>query len=252
MSMHPAAAQGFAAGAEAYERGRPSYPDEALDHVAAQLAIGPATTLLDLAAGTGKFTRLLARFGPRIVAVEPIAQMGAHLVAQQPDVRMAAGTAEALPLASNSFDAVTVAQGFHWFQPASALAEIARVLRPGAALALVWNARDEDVPWVADLTRAIDWHEFNFGHYRNQDWAAVVAGSSDRFTPVEHATFPYSQRLDEPSFVDRIASISYIAAMEPIEREETLRRARAVIAGFPPEFDLPYVTEVWTCQLRSA
>jgi SAM-dependent methyltransferase len=252
MSIHPHAAQGFAAGAEAYERGRPSYPDEALDHVAQRLDIEPGKTLLDLAAGTGKFTRLLARFGPRIVAAEPIAQMGAHLVAQQPDVQMVAGTAEALPFASASFDAVTVAQGFHWFDPAAALGELARVLRRGAGLALVWNARDEDVPWVAELTRAIDWHEFNFGHYRNQDWAAVVAASSDRFTPVERASFPYSQHLDEQSFVDRIASISYIAAMDADEREETLRRARAVIAGFPPEFDLPYVTEVWTCQLRSA
>src|SRR2546427_80831 len=83
---------------------------------------------------------------------------------------------------------------------AAALAELVRVLRPEGGLALLWNARDESAPWVAEFTRVIDWHNFQQGHYRAQDWAAVVAGSSSRFTPVEHATFAYEQRLDRAGF----------------------------------------------------
>jgi SAM-dependent methyltransferase len=251
MTIHPDAAHGFSAGAEAYERGRPSYPEAAVGHVADALAIGPGRTVLDLAAGTGKFTRLLGPLGAELVAVEPVVEMGAQLQARQPDVRVLEGTAEAIPLPDGSVDAVTVAQAFHWFDPAPALAEIARVLRPGGGLALVWNARDESVPWVAAFTRVIDWHSFQQGHYRAQDWAAIVAANSNRFTPVEHAHFPYEQPLDRAGFADRVASISYIAAMPPDERAAMIERALAVVADLPDEFVLPYTTEVWTCRLRS-
>jgi SAM-dependent methyltransferase len=251
VTIHPDAAHGFSAGADAYDRGRPSYPAAAVDHVVAILGIGPGRRVLDLAAGTGKFTELLVPTGAAIVAVEPVAEMRAKLAAALPGVEVHDGTGEALPLPDGSVDAVTVAQAFHWFDPAAALAEIARVLRPGGGLALVWNARDESVPWVAEFTRVIDWHNFQQGHYRAQDWAGVVAGSSNRFTPVEHATFPYEQRLDRAGFVDRVASISYIAAMPAAERDTVIANALAVVDGFPEEFVLPYATEVWTCRLRS-
>jgi ubiquinone/menaquinone biosynthesis C-methylase UbiE len=250
MTIHPDAAQGFSAGADAYDRGRPSYPAAAVDHVVAELGIGPGRRVLDLGAGTGKFTELLVATGADVVAVEPVAEMRAKLAAL-PGVEALEGTGEAIPLADASVDAVTVAQAFHWFDPAAALAEIARVLRSDGGLALIWNARDESVPWVAEFTRVIDWHNFQQGHYRAQDWAAVVAGSSSRFTPVAHASFPYEQRLDRTGFADRVASISYIAAMPPVERDRVIANALAVVADFPAEFALPYTTEVWTCRLRS-
>jgi len=251
VTIHPDAAQGFSAGADAYDRGRPSYPAAAVDHVVAVLGIGPGRRVLDLGAGTGKFTELLVPTGASVVAVEPVAEMRAKLAAARPDVEVLEGTGEALPLADGSVDAVTVAQAFHWFDPAAALAEIARVLRPEGGVALVWNARDESVPWVAEFTRVINWHQFQQGHYRVQDWAAVVAGSSNRFTPVEHASFAYEQRLDRAGFVDRVASISYIAAMPAPDRDQLIAKALAVVDGFPEEFMLPYTTEVWTCRLRS-
>jgi SAM-dependent methyltransferase len=250
VTIHPDAAQGFSAGADAYDRGRPSYPAAAVDHVVARLGIGPGRRVLDLGAGTGKFTELLVPSGAALVAVEPVAEMRAKLAAL-PGVEVYDGTGEALPLPDDSVDAVTVAQAFHWFDPAAALAEIARVLRPEGGLALVWNARDEAVPWVAEFTRVIDWHSFQQGHYRAQDWAGVVAGSSNRFTPVEHATFGYEQRLDRAGFADRVASISYIAAMPSGDRDAVIAKALAVVEGFPDEFVLPYTTEVWTCRLRS-
>jgi SAM-dependent methyltransferase len=250
MTIHPDAAQGFSAGADAYDRGRPSYPAAAVQHVVAELGIGPGSRVADLGAGTGKFTELVLPTGATMVAVEPVAEMRAK-VAALPGVEAVEGTGEAIPLPDASVDAVTVAQAFHWFDPAAALAEIARVLRPGGGLGLVWNARDESVEWVAEFTRVIDWHNFQKGHYRAQDWSAVVAGSSNRFTPVAHATFPYAQRLDRTGFVDRVASVSYIASMPAAERDALIAKALAVVADFPAEFDLPYTTEVWTCRLRS-
>jgi ubiquinone/menaquinone biosynthesis C-methylase UbiE len=251
MTIHPDAAQGFSAGADAYDRGRPSYPVAAVEHVAEELGIGPGRRVLDLGAGTGKFTELLAPTGAELVAVEPVAEMRAKLVAALPAVTALDGTGESIPVPDDTVDAVVVAQAFHWFDPAAALAEIARVLHPAGGLALVWNARDESVSWVAEFTRVINWHAFQQGHYRAQDWAAVVAGSSNRFTPVAHATFPYEQRLDRAGFVDRVASISYIASMPPDERADMIARAVAVVADFPDTFVLPYTTEVWTCRLRS-
>src|SRR5204863_4913380 len=117
------------------DRGRPSYPPAAVDHVVATLGITPGRRVLDIGAGTGKFTELLLPTGAAIVAVEPVAEMRAK-VAALPGVEVHDGTGEALPLPDTSVDAVTVAQAFHWFDPAAALAEMARVLRPEGGLAL--------------------------------------------------------------------------------------------------------------------
>src|SRR5690606_25154234 len=129
-----AAAEGFGRGAEAYESARPSYPPDAVGEIATVCDVGPGRRVLDLAAGTGKLTRLLVPTGAEVVAVEPVAEMRAVLSAVLPGVEALDGTAEAIPLPDASVDAVTVAQAFHWFDPPVALAEIARVLRPGGTL----------------------------------------------------------------------------------------------------------------------
>jgi ubiquinone/menaquinone biosynthesis C-methylase UbiE len=148
MPVHEVAAEGFGSGADAYEQGRPSYPPDAVQWLEDALAVGPGTRLVDLAAGTGKLTRLFAPSGAWIVAVEPVEGMRRVLHRTQPDVAALAGTAEALPLAAGSVDAVTVAQAFHWFDAEAAFAELARVLRPGGRVGLIWNARDRHLGWV--------------------------------------------------------------------------------------------------------
>ena len=143
--IHEAAAVGFARGADAYERGRPEYPADALE----PLRLSPDLTVLDLAAGTGKLTRPLAASGARVIAVEPVAEMRAALPSS---VETLDGTAESIPLGDGSVDLVTVGQAFHWFDGDAALAEIHRVLRPGGRLALVWNRRVEDAPVNAEIS----------------------------------------------------------------------------------------------------
>ena len=95
--------------------------------------------MLDLAAGTGKLTRVLAEHADDVVAVEPLDGMRRVLERRLPHVRVLAGTAEAIPLADGAVDAVFVAEAFHWFDLPRAVAEIARVLRPGGGLAVLWN-----------------------------------------------------------------------------------------------------------------
>ncbi len=143
---------GFSSAAEVYERARPDYPQAAIDWLAERLPLEPGLTVVDLAAGTGKLTRQLLPTGATVIAVEPLAEMRAELERAVPSVQALEGVAEAIPLANASADAATVAQGFHWFEVERAARELHRVLRPGGALALIWNARDDADP----LHRAID------------------------------------------------------------------------------------------------
>jgi ubiquinone/menaquinone biosynthesis C-methylase UbiE len=153
--LHPAT-RGFAAAADAYERGRPDYPPAAIVRIVSGLGLRGGRTVLDLAAGTGKLTRLLVPSGANIIALEPVREMRSQLERQVPGVATIAGTAERIPLADGYLDGVTVGQAFHWFRQDDALREIHRVLRPGAGLALIWNARDERHPLQAALSEIID------------------------------------------------------------------------------------------------
>src|SRR5262249_30183997 len=137
--IHPTAAGGFAVSAEAYERARPGYPEEAVAWLAERLGIRSGRDVLDLAAGTGQLARALVPLGARVTAIEPIDEMREQLFGALPDVDAFDGTAEAIPLPDESVDAVTCAQAFHWFRPVEALREIHRVLRPGGGLGLIWN-----------------------------------------------------------------------------------------------------------------
>jgi SAM-dependent methyltransferase len=243
--IDPVAASGFGGQADAYERGRPSYPTEAVEWLVDGLAIGPGRRVLDLGAGTGKLTRMLVTTGAELVAVEPVAGMRAQFAAVLPDVELLDGTAEAIPLPDASMHAVVAAQAFHWFDPSPALTEIVRVLRPGGGLGMVWNERDESVPWVAELTRIIHW-DTRQPYKVGTDWRAVIE-SDRRFSAVEREKFSFDQTVDADRLVERVTSTSYIAAMTPDERAPIVAETRALVAGFPETFVLPYVTDTYRC-----
>src|SRR3954471_16036477 len=151
-------ANAFGPAAADYERARPSYPPEAIEVLRRELAVGPGLRVCDLAAGTGKLTRLLVATGADVVAVEPVPGMRAQLAEVLPEIEALDGTAEAIPLDDASVDAVTVAQAFHWFKFDEALAEIKRVLRPGGWVVILFNRRDERVDWVRTWSDVIEWH----------------------------------------------------------------------------------------------
>src|SRR3954470_5113900 len=138
-SVDPLASAGFARAATSYDRGRPGYPDEAIDRVWEGLRLDGRAEVLDLAAGTGKLTRALLPRAARVIAVEPLREMRAALAVALPEVAAVDATAEQLPLEDGAVDAVGVGEAFHWFANEHALAEIARVLRPGGGPAMLWN-----------------------------------------------------------------------------------------------------------------
>jgi len=248
MEIDDVAARGFEAGAAAYEAARPGYPDEAITILTDEVAIGAGTTVCDLAAGTGKLTRRLVDLGADVVAIEPVDGMRAQLHEVMPAVVVRAGTAEGIPLEDASVDVVTVAQAFHWFDAPAALAEVARVLRPGGRLAILWNERDERVAWVAEMSRLIRWHDRTVSRYQHTDWAGVVAEGSDAFEPLEERLIPWAQPMTRELLADRVRSISYIAVMPPAERERLASEVVQLVARRPEPFDLPYLCRVQWCR----
>ena len=222
--------------ADAYERARPGYPDDAVRWL---VGTDPLD-VVDLGAGTGKLTRSLVALGHRVTAVEPLPEMLAHLRDAVPEVTAVEGGAEAIPLPDASADVVAAAQAFHWFDQGPALREIARVLRPGGWIALVWNTRDDREPWVAQLSEDAMGRET----VEERDAAAPVQ-ESGLFEAVERASFPYVQRLDRERLIDLVLSRSYCAVLTPEERVPVLARVEQIFDEHAVEgmVELPYVTE---------
>jgi SAM-dependent methyltransferase len=244
--IHPAAARGFSAAADAYERGRPGYPDEAIAWIVERLRLEPGRNVLDLAAGTGKLTRALVPSGAQVIAVEPIDEMREQLFAALPDVDAFDGTAESIPLPDASVDAVTCAQAFHWFRAAEAVQEIHRVLRPGGSIALIWNIRDLSDPLQARVQEILAPHGAEVRSHRDIDPPSLLAGGL--FGPVEHRSWPYVQRLSRAHLVDRISSTSYIAILDPDARAEVLSQVLEAADGLPEPISIPYTTDVYLAE----
>lgn len=232
MGIHDTAARGFGRAADLYERARPGYSGPAVSRLARELAITAGATVLDLGAGTGKLTRELARTDAFVVAVEPVEGMRRTFRSVLPGTPLVGATAEALPVASATVDSVAVAQAFHWFRPETAMAEIHRVLRPGGRLGLIWNIRDDTVEWLGALTRLIDSQAGSGHRYRYGAWRESFS-SSALFGPLQTVTFQTEQRVDTDGVVDRVASISYIAALPAPERERVAHRVRDLLAHHP-------------------
>lgn len=247
--IHEEARRGFQAGADAYERGRPGYPAGAIEWLSAQLDLRPGRTVVDVGAGTGKLTRELVASGADVVAVEPVQAMREVLARAVPGVRALAGTAEALPLPEGSVDAITVAQAFHWFDVTSTLAEFHRVLRPGGRFALIWNRRRLDQPLHRELSAIIEPYRRDTPSHQRGEWRAPLAASG-LFAPSGELEVASDQDLDVDGVVDRIGSISFVAALPEPERSDVLGRVRALAAGWAGPLRLGYTTEVYVYERR--
>jgi SAM-dependent methyltransferase len=251
--LHPLAGAGFTRGAAAYGRARPSYPPEAVDRLWQRLALAPGRTVVDVGAGTGKLTAPLVERGAQVLAVEPVAAMRAVLAEAVPGCRVLEGRAEALPLADASADAITAAQAMHWFDMPLALPELHRVLRPGGRLGLVWNLWDLADPVQATLDRLVSRvipHDSPVVHdttasFPSGRWMPALR-QTPLFSGLEEARFPHVQQLERDRLVDRIASISFVAALPDGRREGLLQEVREATRELPGVVRLPFVAVAYS------
>lgn len=234
----------FGSAAREYDAHRPSYPDAAIDWALAPLR-SPAGRLLDLAAGTGKLTAsLVRRPGAEVVAVEPDEHMLAVLRERLPGVRALAGSAESIPLPDASVDAVLVGQAFHWFDPARAGDELARVLRPGGVLAGLWNYEDDSEAWVAGLVQVTSLDRRVPGVSQGGRRPRAML-EHESFDEGERREFTHSRRLTADSLIATLGTHSWALISSLEEREEVFARVRGYLAGRPElgeEFDMPLRT----------
>lgn len=232
---------------DAYDRTRPGYPAEAIDW-----SLGaPAGSLVvcDLGAGTGLLTRALLDRGHRVIAVEPDAAMRERLWANLAGARVEArdGSAEALPLDDAEVDAVLAGQAWHWFDEALVGPELARVVRPGGAVATLWNTRDESVDWVARWSALAEEHAHPTGRRAMADGQAMPA-FGPAFAAPEQATFRHAWPMAAADIVTLAASRSWTITLPEERRERLLGAIADLVATHPDlagrdEVTLPYVVE---------
>lgn len=234
-------ARSFGTRAADYAEHRPNYPADGIRWVLGA-ARRKVHDVLDLAAGTGKLTEGLLPLGLTVTAVEPDDDMRAELSRRFPQVNATPGTAEEIPLAADSVDAVLVGQAFHWFDRSKALDEIGRVLRPGGAVGALWNGEDAKVEWMAGLL--------------SMTGTSVIGITSEHlwlpehplFEPFETSAFPHVQRRTIESLAKTFGTHSRMLVIPADEREAVLDRIRAYLAARPEtaggEFDVPLRTRV--------
>lgn len=239
--QHPDS-RSFALVADVYERARPGYPAEAVAWIAQQLDLRAGRTVLDLGAGTGKLSRSLLKTGARVIAVEPGDAMRAELARAVPEAEAVRGSAERIPLPDGSVDAITVGQAFHWFRYDEAMPELRRVLRPAGGVALLWNNRDPEAPLQREISELIA-PFVPTGRASIGDSSRHLA-ESDLFGPIEERRFRFVQALDADGVVQRIGSISFVAAAAAEQRAQLEQKLRDLVASKGGSVEFPYVTEV--------
>lgn len=234
-------AAAFLAGGGHYHKVRPGYPGESLQWLTHNSA-GRIRDVLDVGAGTGKYTQLLAQQDWRLTAVDPSADMLAQLRGQLPQVTVQVGTAEQLPLADGSFDLAVVAQAWHWCDPVAASADIARVLRPGGSLGLIWNQLDVELPWVHRLARIM--------HAGDVHKAGFRPALGAEFAPARVHRSHWTQELTPEGIMELAQSRSYYLRAGTAVRAKVMANLQWYLhehLGHPAgrELQLPYVTQTW-------
>jgi len=245
--VHAAAAVGYGRAAGVYEQARPGYPAAAVDWLVERLG----ADVVELGAGTGRFTAELAARDVRVVAVEPVAAMRARLAERLPSIEVVDATAEQLPFADASVAALVASQSLHWADVDAALLELDRVLAPGGAVGLVWNVRDLEASWQQELDALLAELRGDAPHSRDGRWEAAVERSA--FAIGEAETWRWAHPTDADGVVARVRSVSYVGALPEPQQAAVDDRLRDLLdrhglAG--RAFDFGYLTEAYVLRRR--
>lgn len=247
-ALHPLA-ESFADVAAAYERGRPEYAPAVVGAIAAELGIPASAPVLDLAAGTGKLTRALLRAGLDVLAVEPQSSLRQILAESVGGGRVLEGMAEAIPLPDESVVAVTVADAFHWFDQAAALAEIRRVLRPGGGLAVLSSLPDwGGASWAHDVGTLLARLRPEHPQFDGPPWQDAVRAAHG-FTAPREIGLTTSQPVLAEQLVNYLASVSWVAALPTDQHADTLAQVSAIIGAGETPAELPVHTVIGLASL---
>lgn len=226
-----------------YERHRPDYPEEALRWAIDRIGLPAGARVLDVGAGTGKLTRGLVALGLEVVAVEPGGPMLAELRKAVPEAEAHEASAESIPLPEASVDAGFAGQAFHWFDPARALPELHRVIKPEGGLALIWNWWDERDPLQNELGELIGYA----GHrpYRDDELPG-----GPWFRALDRTVVESAEDSSPDALVGYLSTASKYLTMDPDEREQQLAEVRAIASRYGDGFALPRLTYVFAFAAR--
>ncbi len=247
MSSERELSTSFGRAAATYETGRPGYPVDAVAWLLSPVTIDARRPrVADVGAGTGKLTRTLVELGAEAVAIDPDVEMLRTLRDSVPGVPTFLGTAEALPLPDRGLDAVVLGQAWHWVDPDAGSAEVGRVLRPGGVLGLIWNIRDESVPWVARLTAIMR------GSHAEAMLAEGAPPVRAPFGALEERRWEWARPMSREGLTAMVHSRSYIIAATGAERQRIDDEIEVLFdeigAVGDAEVALPYVTRAYRAE----
>lgn len=249
--VHEVARAGYGAASEAYASARPSFPGDAVDWLLAGLGIRAGDEVVEIGAGTGKFSALLVERGVAVIAVEPVAAMRVRLEDLGGSIRPVDATAEQMPFEDGSVAALIASQSLHWADVELALTEFDRVLLPEGRVGLVWNFRDTSVPWQADLDALLTRLRGDAPHSRDGRWEQALVSSV--FQCAAKRSWTWSVRTDAAGVVQRVRSVSYVAALTEREQETVDGEVRDILSAHGLDEDaiaFPYVTEAFLLRRR--
>jgi ubiquinone/menaquinone biosynthesis C-methylase UbiE len=242
-----------------YDQVRPNFIPEAVDSLTTNLGLHEGSKVMELASGTGKFTKAIRDNGYDLVTVEPSVGMIESFRKNFPEIPCVQGDSYKLPFDDNTFDALIIAQAFHWFADDASMKELARVLKSGGKLGMIWNQEDlSDLPedhWQVQVSNYILSFDGDVPQYRHMKWPLAIKGQSYVNPDYQEAYFKWQKKNNIEDIWPYWESRSYITALPKEKKIEVKAKVEELLKKYVKPQDIDqnnqitsnrYVHVVWT------